>query len=100
MTDIDTANIQKWAGTLANTHRTMMVAEGRMIRGGPHPYFPVCGEVWWDTPTHRVFSLRSTPDGLDVAAIAKGYGGGGHRHAAGFQMPHGWAGDDTEANNA
>ncbi|AUN31996.1 hypothetical protein [Niveispirillum cyanobacteriorum] len=49
-TDINTANIQKWATTLANTHRTMMVAEGRIIRGGPHPYFPVCGEVREDMP--------------------------------------------------
>lgn len=49
-TDINTDNIQKWAGTLVNPHRTMMVAEGRIIRGGPHPYFPVCGEVWEDMP--------------------------------------------------
>lgn len=41
----------------------------------------------------RVFSLRSTEAGVDVAEIAKTYGGGGHRHAAGFQMPLGWEGD-------
>jgi nanoRNase/pAp phosphatase (c-di-AMP/oligoRNAs hydrolase) len=40
-----------------------------------------------------VFSLRSDRNGRDVAAIAEGYGGGGHRHAAGFQVPFGWQGD-------
>ena len=32
----------------------------------------------------RVYSLRSTDDGMDVSEIAKQYGGGGHKHAAGF----------------
>lgn len=31
------------------------------------------------------WSLRSEPDGLDVSEIAKAHGGGGHKHAAGFQ---------------
>lgn len=37
------------------------------------------------------FSLRSIGD-LDVSAIARIYGGGGHKNAAGFQMPaeRGW----------
>ncbi len=34
----------------------------------------------------RVFSLRSTPTGLDVGEIARRYGGGGHKHAAGFRI--------------
>lgn len=33
-----------------------------------------------------LFSLRSSPDGSDVAAIARKYGGGGHKHAAGFKI--------------
>ena len=33
------------------------------------------------------FSLRSTEEGIDVSEIAKAYGGGGHKHAAGFKMP-------------
>lgn len=41
---------------------------------------------YWDTPEGRVFSLRSADDGLDVSAIAKQYGGGGHKHAAGFRV--------------
>jgi bifunctional oligoribonuclease and PAP phosphatase NrnA len=34
-------------------------------------------------PTHRV-SLRASIDELDVSAIARIFGGGGHRQAAGF----------------
>lgn len=40
-----------------------------------------------DTPKGRIFSLRSQPEGLDVSEIAKQYGGGGHRNAAGFTVP-------------
>src|SRR5207237_9918497 len=36
-----------------------------------------------DGPTRRV-SLRSSVDELDVSAIARRFGGGGHRQAAGF----------------
>jgi hypothetical protein len=49
--------------------------------------------AYFDRADARVFSLRSDRNGLDVAAIAEGYGGGGHRHAAGFQVPFGWEGD-------
>lgn len=42
---------------------------------------------YWDTPDGRVFSLRSLPDGMDVSEIAKQYGGGGHKNAAGFRAP-------------
>lgn len=52
-----------------------------MAEGQP---FAAC---YWDTPEGRVFSLRSQDDGLDVSAIAKLYGGGGHQHAAGFRVP-------------
>jgi len=41
---------------------------------------------YWDTATHRIFSLRSTEEGMDVSEIAKQYGGGGHKHAAGFRV--------------
>jgi phosphoesterase RecJ-like protein len=36
-----------------------------------------------DGPTHRI-SLRSSHDEIDVSAIARSAGGGGHRQAAGF----------------
>jgi oligoribonuclease NrnB/cAMP/cGMP phosphodiesterase (DHH superfamily) len=55
-----------------------------MCEGGE--VFAAC---YWDTPEGRVFSLRSCEDGIDVSEIAKRYGGGGHRHAAGFKLPHG-----------
>jgi nanoRNase/pAp phosphatase (c-di-AMP/oligoRNAs hydrolase) len=58
-----------------------------MAAGEP---FAAC---YWDTPDGRVFSLRSREDGVDVSAIAKRYGGGGHRNASGFRMPIGWEGD-------
>lgn len=32
----------------------------------------------------RIYSLRSTDEGIDVSEIAKKHGGGGHRNAAGF----------------
>lgn len=41
---------------------------------------------YWDTAEHRIFSLRSNEDGVDVSEIAKAYGGGGHKHAAGFKV--------------
>jgi len=41
---------------------------------------------YWDTPDGRVFGLRSTDEGVDVSAVAKQYGGGGHRNASGFRV--------------
>jgi oligoribonuclease NrnB/cAMP/cGMP phosphodiesterase (DHH superfamily) len=41
---------------------------------------------YWDSPTGREFGLRSAPDGLDVSVIARKFGGGGHKHAAGFKL--------------
>lgn len=53
----------------------------------------VFGASYYDTATSRVFSLRSIGD-FDVSAIAKQYGGGGHKNAAGFGRPIGWEGDE------
>jgi len=45
-----------------------------------------CG--WFERADSQVqFSLRSTGD-VDVSAIAQLYGGGGHKNAAGFQLPY------------
>jgi hypothetical protein len=49
--------------------------------------------TYYDRVDGRVFSLRSKSGGVDVSKIATLYGGGGHQHAAGFTMPHGWNGD-------
>lgn len=39
-----------------------------------------------DGPEGRQYSLRSQQDGLDVSEIAKKFGGGGHRNAAGYKV--------------
>lgn len=40
---------------------------------------------WMDRPDGtRYYGLRSSETGIDVSEIAKQYGGGGHKHAAGF----------------
>ena len=44
---------------------------------------------YWDRDGFREFGLRSLPDGMDVSEVAKLYGGGGHKHAAGFKVPFG-----------
>jgi oligoribonuclease NrnB/cAMP/cGMP phosphodiesterase (DHH superfamily) len=75
---------------VANLPYTMSSDAGhQMGKGEP---FAAC---YWDTPSGRVFSLRSPDDGLDVSEIAKLYGGGGHAHASGFRMPIGWEGDEV-----
>jgi oligoribonuclease NrnB/cAMP/cGMP phosphodiesterase (DHH superfamily) len=45
------------------------------------------GACYSDSAKGRYFSLRSTDEGPDVSEIAKQYGGGGHRNAAGFEVP-------------
>ncbi len=50
------------------------------------PPFAAC---YWDTKDARIFSLRSDDKwgAMDVSEIAKEFGGGGHKNAAGFQVP-------------
>jgi oligoribonuclease NrnB/cAMP/cGMP phosphodiesterase (DHH superfamily) len=43
--------------------------------------------TYHDTDKGRAFSLRSCEGGMDVSEIAKQFGGGGHKHAAGFTVP-------------
>ena len=43
---------------------------------------------YYDLPDRREYSLRSsTNGGIDVSKVAIQYGGGGHKHAAGFSIP-------------
>jgi oligoribonuclease NrnB/cAMP/cGMP phosphodiesterase (DHH superfamily) len=70
-----------WA---ANLPYTLTSDAGHLMAQGEP--FAAC---YWDTPDGRVFSLRSTDGGLDVSEVAKRYGGGGHRSASGFRLPHG-----------
>lgn len=53
--------------------------------------------TYMDMPRGRIFSLRSSDAGVDVSEIAKLYGGGGHRNAAGFQAPICWEGDASRS---
>jgi hypothetical protein len=66
---------------VANLPYTMASDAGHeMAKGKP---FAAC---YWDTPKGRVFSLRSSDDGVDVSEVAKQYGGGGHCNASGFTV--------------
>jgi len=69
---------------VANLPYTLTSDAGHLLAQGM-PF----GGCYWDTPDGRVFSLRSTDEGLDVSEIAKQYGGGGHRNASGFRVPYG-----------
>lgn len=66
---------------VANLPYTLTSDAGHLLAKGEA--FAGC---YWDTPGGRVFSLRSTDGGMDVAEIAKLYGGGGHRNASGFRL--------------
>lgn len=67
---------------VANLPYTLTSDAGNLMAEGEP--FAAC---YWDTPDGRVFSLRSKPEGADVSAIAKEYGGGGHKNASGFRVP-------------
>ncbi len=48
---------------------------------------PFAATFFYDGPREKmVFSLRSDENGVDVSEIAKKFGGGGHKHAAGFEI--------------
>lgn len=69
---------------VANLPYTFTADAGHHLADGAP--FAAC---YWDTPTGRVFSLRSREGGADVSLIAKAYGGGGHANASGFRVPWG-----------
>lgn len=48
-----------------------------------HPF----AAVYAETKDGVIWSLRSRGDGVDVSEVAKRFGGGGHRNAAGFTIP-------------
>lgn len=51
-----------------------------------HPDAPFAAVVV-DSYGARTYSLRSTDDRQDVSEVARSFGGGGHRNAAGFRVP-------------
>jgi oligoribonuclease NrnB/cAMP/cGMP phosphodiesterase (DHH superfamily) len=61
---------------------TMMASDAGNLMAQGKP-FAAC---YYDTHSHRCFSLCSSDAALDVSVIAKEYGGGGHRNAAGFRV--------------
>ena len=66
---------------VANLPITMTSDAGHLL--AKNEPFAAC---YWDTPKGRIFSLRSVDGGVDVSEIAEAYGGGGHEHAAGFEV--------------
>lgn len=91
--------------TLIRATRRQMVIDGQRVWVANVPHFMASdaghllsegqpfAATYYDRDGARIFSLRSRKGGVDVAAIAAFYGGGGHRHAAGFQAAPGWEGD-------
>lgn len=71
--DVLVVNSPHWMSEIGNTL-------------GPRCDFAV---IWyWDHDTRQVkVSLRAHHDDADVSEVAKRYGGGGHRKAAGFSLP-------------
>ena len=70
--------------TVPVVNATLLFSEivGRLAKG--HPF---AASFFVKANGERVFQLRSAPDGVDVSALAKSAGGGGHKHAAGFTEP-------------
>lgn len=58
---------------------------------------PFAAYYWDKSSGERAFGLRSQiKGGMDVSEIAKRYGGGGHKNAAGFIATKGWEGEKKE----
>jgi len=68
---------------VANLPYTLSSDAGHQLAKGKP--FAAC---YWDTRNGRVFSLRSDENGVDVSEVAKQYGGGGHKNAAGFMVTY------------
>ena len=58
-------------------------AAHELLNRNPDAPFAACIVRSHDGTT---YSLRSMDDRMDVSEIAKSYGGGGHRNAAGFRV--------------
>jgi oligoribonuclease NrnB/cAMP/cGMP phosphodiesterase (DHH superfamily) len=83
----------------AAAYRTVIAGHDVPVLNAPYFYSSDAGHImaqgepfaacYYDTADHRIYSLRSSDKGLDVSVIAGLFGGGGHRNAAGFKVPHG-----------
>jgi uncharacterized protein len=104
-TAIDRRHLQMVHENIKATQRKMVIGGVEVpVCNAPYMFASDTGNIlckgqafaatYVDTSTgKRAFSLRSSDEGLDVSAIAKAYGGGGHRNAAGFSVPAGWEGE-------
>lgn len=94
--------IERYYRTLvqsAKTHCFMREVGGHrvpVVNGSLFMSSEVAGELadgypfaamYAETEKGTIWSLRSRPGGVDVSEIAKRFGGGGHKHAAGFTIP-------------
>jgi hypothetical protein len=77
-----TMTLRGYRVPIANLPYTM-ASDGANILAKDAPF----GATYWvDTEANAQFSLRSIGD-FDVSAIAKTFGGGGHKNASGFRVP-------------
>ena len=74
-------SIAGWNVPMVNATTLFSEIAGQIANGFPF------GACYFDRHDgKRQFSLRSTPEGIDVSEVAKLFGGGGHKHAAGFEL--------------
>jgi oligoribonuclease NrnB/cAMP/cGMP phosphodiesterase (DHH superfamily) len=79
--EIQTIEIGGYTVPCVNCTHLISELGNELAKGNPF------AALYFDTGDgKRVFSLRSNSEGVDVAEIAKMYGGGGHRNAAGFTI--------------
>ncbi len=68
---------------ILSVNATVLFSEiaGELAKGRPF------GACYFDRQDgKRQWSLRSDDNGIDVSAIAKSHGGGGHAHASGYEV--------------
>lgn len=81
---VDLGGVECWAVNIP----VEFVSETAEVLKSREPHRPVLGWSWEAERGECYCSLRSRDDGPDVSEIARRFGGGGHRHAAGFRLPH------------
>lgn len=94
----------KWIGDFHVPVVPSPYALGSQVAGRLAETHHGIGGYYRDLPDRREYGLRSTPDGPNVADLAKWVGdtlratGGGHPHASGFRVN--WDGPDDERHTA
>jgi oligoribonuclease NrnB/cAMP/cGMP phosphodiesterase (DHH superfamily) len=86
---IEIAKKQYWFETITGFRVPIVNLRGILVSdvvGELSEGFPFAAAVFY-TETSKIYSLRSKEGGEDVSAVAAKFGGGGHKHAAGFSVP-------------